>query len=476
MSVAFALALPISLPILVAAESEAPSVSGAGGTSGALLVKFRADVSAHERSRALAAAGVSQVGDLSGVSTRVVTVSALRRWSAVRRLATDPRVVSIESDALAQTTALPNDKFWSKQWGARMIKAPEAWESTKGTRSTVIAIVDTGVAADQPDLRGRVLQGWDFHNRDGNPRDDNGHGTAVAGVAAAAGNDGVGIAGMCWKCRILPVKVLNANGSGSHSNIAAGIMWAADRGADVINLSLATPTHTEIMEDAVAYARRRGSVVVAAAGNEGTKRKFYPAAFPGVISVAASNSADRLYAWSNKGSWIKLAAPGCAYTGKPGRRWSWWCGTSFASPAVAGTAALVKSLRPGMGRSAVEAAILQTASSAAVRTVARGRLDAARAIKSVTPLVHDYEWQGNLSDHDMVDRKAFWLAGRVQLSLNWTGSAGMWMKIIDPEGETVWESDYSGPVVLNVEMAEYRIRVGQSQGTSTSYTLTVDNQ
>ena len=269
----------------------------------------------------------------------------------------------------------------AKQWGPRLVRAPQAWNSGTGSRDTIIAIVDTGVDEDQPDLRGRVMRGWDFHNNDARPRDDNGHGTAVAGVAAAAGNDHVGIAGLCWHCRIMPVKVLNANGSGSHSNIAAGITWAADHGADVINLSLATMTHTTVMADAVAYARRRGAVVVAAAGNEGSKRKFYPAALSGVISVAASNGSDRLYSWSNRGSWIKLAAPGCAYTTKPGRSWSWWCGTSFSSPAVAGTVALIHGMRPSLSRSKLESTILGTTTG--VRLTTLGRLDAARAVHAI---------------------------------------------------------------------------------------------
>ena len=180
----------------------------------------------------------------SAVSTRVVSVSVLRRWSAIRALNADPRVVSVELDATASVAVEPNDPSWGKQWGPRRVRAPQAWSMSTGSRETIIAIVDTGVDETQPDLRGRVMRGWDFHNNDARPRDDNGHGTAVAGVAAAAGNDRVGIAGMCWRCRIMPVKVLNANGSGSHSNIAAGIIWAADHGADVINLSLATQTRT----------------------------------------------------------------------------------------------------------------------------------------------------------------------------------------------------------------------------------------
>ncbi|HYI23600.1 MAG TPA: S8 family serine peptidase [Candidatus Limnocylindrales bacterium] len=378
---AFAVAFPIAVPALASTEQATPSQSGAGATSGALLVKFRSDVPAYERSRALMAAGVRQIGDLSAVSTRVVSVSVLRRWSAIRTLNADPRVVSVELDGTASLAVEPNDPSWGKQWGPRRVRAPQAWSMSTGSRETIIAIIDTGVDENQPDLRGRVLRGWDFHNNDARPRDDNGHGTAVAGVAAAAGNDRVGIAGMCWRCRIMPVKVLNSNGSGSHSNIAAGIIWAADHGADVINLSLAAQYRTSVMSDAVAHARRRGAVVVAAAGNEGSKRKFYPAALPGVISVAASNGSDGLYSWSNRGTWIKLSAPGCAYTTKRGRSWSWWCGTSFAAPAVAGAVALVHGMRPSLSRTRLESAIL--GSAAGVRQVTRGRLDVARALRAV---------------------------------------------------------------------------------------------
>jgi subtilisin family serine protease len=377
---ALAVLATMFMPRFTSAERSVASDRGSGSATGAFLVTVRPGVSNAEAKALLGRAGATEIGSVSSLGVRVVHVPLLRSWSAVRKLSADPRVASVEADGTATATAEPRDPQWGRQWGPRAVRAPGAWGVTTGSRETVIAIVDTGVDADHPDLRGRVLRGWDFHGNDANPRDENGHGTAVAGVAAAAGNNGVGIAGMCWKCRILPVRVLNANGSGSHSNIAAGIVWAANHGADVINLSLATPTRTNIMSDAVAYARRRGAVVVAAAGNEGSRRRYFPAALPGVISVAASQSSGRLYNWSNRGTWIKLAAPGCAYTTRRGGSWSWWCGTSFAAPAVAGTIALVDSLNPGLSRSRLESSVLSTA-SAALRA-SRARLDAARAVHS----------------------------------------------------------------------------------------------
>jgi subtilisin family serine protease len=328
--------------------------------------------------------GAREVGEIPEVDAHVVTLPAGREAQTLNSLRHDPRVLSVERDDSMQATYLPIDPHWTQEWGARAVRAPLAWNMTMGTNKTVIAVVDTGVDPRQPDLKGKVLRGWDFQNNDSNPMDDNGHGTAVAGVAAAAVND-IGIAGICLRCVILPVKVLNKAGSGSYSNIAAGIIWAAKHGADVINLSLAGAYPATVVSDAIQFARNHGVVVVAAAGNEGSRHKFYPAAFPGVISVAATSNTDRLYSWSNRGTWVKVAAPGCAYTGSTGPiRWTWWCGTSFATPVVAGTAALVISLRPGLSRSQVERMLLT--STVNVRGVTQGRIDTYRAVSKANAI------------------------------------------------------------------------------------------
>ena len=376
--VALAVLATLGIPSVTAAFAPDSRLHGSGPNSNTWLVQFNSDVADNDALNLVGKSGATQVGEISELGAHVLDVPAGRELQVVASLAHDPRVVSIERDTTMQATVIPRDPHWRQAWGPRRVRAPGAWNMTTGRSTTIIAIVDTGVDPRQPDLRGRVLRGWDFQNNDANPRDDNGHGTAVAGVAAAAANDGVGIAGMCWHCDILPVKVLNANGSGSHSNIAAGIVWATKHGADVINLSLAGPYPSAVIANAIKFARNHGVVVVAAAGNEGSRRRFYPAAYPGVISVAATNGADRLYKWSNHGSWVKLAAPGCAFTGKPGSRWSWWCGTSFATPVVAGTAALIKSLRPKLSRVAIERMLLN--STVPVRGVAEGRIDALRAV------------------------------------------------------------------------------------------------
>ena len=380
------IAATLAIPSVTAATASHVNANfrGAGTATNSWLVTFRDGVNDFAALSAVDSTGATDVGDLADINTQVMTLPAGREQQALAALARDPRVASIEQDGTDQAAVVPTDPKWQNAWGPKLVRAPAAWNMSTGKASTIIAIVDTGVDRTQPDLRGRVLKGWDFVNNDANPRDDNGHGTAVAGVAAAAANDGVGIAGMCWHCDILPVKVLNAAGSGARSNIAAGIIWATKHGADVINMSLAGPSPSNVIAAAVAYARNHGVVVVAAAGNEGSSRRFYPAADPGVISVGATNSADHMYSWSNRGSWVKLSAPGCAMTGKPGPAWTWWCGTSFATPVVAGIAALIKSLEPGMSRAAIERTLLS--STVKVRGVTNGRIDAARALRTALNL------------------------------------------------------------------------------------------
>ncbi len=510
LALAVALIAPLSLPAAAAAQSDRPNQRGSGPARDAWLVELRSGVTAGEAAQLMAVVGATVIGELGAVGVRVIELPAAGRDAALEVLSGDARVASVEPDMTAEVSREPSDPQWSRQWGPRTIGAPQAWDLTIGTRRTVIAIVDTGVDPNQPDLRGRVLRGWDFQNNDANPADDMGHGTAVAGVAAAAGNDRIGIAGMCWTCRILPVKVLNRHGSGTHSNVAAGIVWAADHGADVINLSIASPGGSTVLAGAVDYALRKGVVVVAAAGNDGSKRRNYPAALPGVLSVAASNQADALYRWSNHGSWVRLAAPGCAYTTKRGSNWSWWCGTSFATPLVAGTVALVKSLRPRYSRAQLEAAVLGTAVGFR-RTALDGRLDAAQALRSAsdspptapgdppptprptptptprptvsptpsptaTPQPRNHEWSHRLSQGERRASRTFWLAGHVHVDLTWRGSDSLWLSVVDWRGNRVVrdEDEESVHLELDVRAGYYELTVGLSSAESADFTIWIE--
>jgi subtilisin family serine protease len=236
----------------------------------------------------------------------------------------------------------------SGSWQETALDLGRAWQLTQGAHATV-AIVDTGVAADHPALRGRVLPGVDLVHGDAQAGDDNGHGTALAGV----------VAGVCPACRILPVKVLGADRTGSWTTIAAGIRWAADHGADVINLSFGAPRAIDDLGSAVAYALSKNAIVVAAAGNDGLDENFYPARYPGVVSVAAVDENDLRYTWSNFGGWVTVAAPGCATAASPGGGYvSNFCGTSTAAPFVAGLAGLARSYQAGVTPAAFDTALI----------------------------------------------------------------------------------------------------------------------
>lgn len=358
------------------------TVRGASGDDARmLLVRLRPGLPEAVARSLFAAAGVTEVDRMDELGTRVVAVAPGQARAAVRdALREGLGVLSVEDDGSASISVEPNDALWYAQWSARKVRAPRAWNLSTGEDSAIIAILDTGVNRAHRDLSGRVMDGHDFVQRDGNPADDNGHGTMVAGVAAGRGNNVLGIAGTCWGCRILPVKVANRSGEIRWSNAASGIIWATKHGADVINMSFGARTGSSTLAAAVQYAQNHGVILVASAGNTGNKVRFYPASYPGVLSVAATRSSDHLYSWSTRGSWVRLAAPGCTWTTKRGGGWGSFCGTSASAPIVAGIAGLALSLQPGATRAKVIQALKETAvqfSSA----IGGGRVDAYAVVR-----------------------------------------------------------------------------------------------
>ncbi|MCU1381208.1 MAG: hypothetical protein JWN29_4191, partial [Acidimicrobiales bacterium] len=220
---------------------------------------------------------------------------------------------------------------------------------------------------------------------DEDPSDPNGHGTMVAGVVAARGNNGIGVAGYCWQCKILPVRGLGTNGSGQTGKIALGIFYAVDAGADIINLSLSGSGYDPGLAAAVTYAVAHQVLVVAASGNDGLDAPQYPADLPGVISVGASDQADQRASFSNYGSWVDVVAPGVsiASTAIGGRYVLNVNGTSFASPAVAGILGLARSAFPTVAPSVLQDALFATSVSSAGGPSAHGRVDAAALLDAV---------------------------------------------------------------------------------------------
>jgi subtilisin family serine protease len=255
---------------------------------------------------------------------------------------------------------LPNDPLYPNQWHLPRVGAPVAWGTTTGAASVIVAVLDTGCDPAHPDLSPKYVPGWNLFDGNADTADVQGHGTAVAGTAAAQGGDGVGVASVAWgPVRIMPIRISDATGWAYWSTLADGIRWAADRGARVVNASYQCSDSLTV-QSAADYLATKGGVFVASAGNASTA---LTAANPAsVLTVGATDRADAKTSWSNTGPIVDLVAPGIdVYTTSRGGAWGWWWGTSFSSPTVAGAAALVISARPDLVPSQVRDCIVATA-------------------------------------------------------------------------------------------------------------------
>jgi subtilisin family serine protease len=371
--------LLLILALLAVTAALPVPVAGAPSTV-RLVLTLRPGTSHANADRLAALPGGKLVARIDQLNVRVVEVPAAAVANARSRWARLAEVASVETDGLMSVDWTPHDPLWGLQWEQRQVRAQQAWDLARGMRTTIVAVVDTGVQLKHPDLEARLVQGRDFVNNDSRPADDNGHGTAVAGVIAATANS-IGVTGMCMRCRIMPVKALAANGTGLWTVAAKSIVWAADHGADVINMSFGGPSGLEALRNAIRYARDRGVVVVGSAGNYGTRAAFYPAAYAEVFSVAASTPYDLRYDWSNSStSWVDVAAPGCTWSARIFSKYGGFCGTSAAAPIVAGIAALVRSARPGMSRSSVETILRAATVKTPFSFTRSGRIDAYKAV------------------------------------------------------------------------------------------------
>ena len=347
-----------------------------------IIVRYETAAGFERGGRANADAAVEST--VPDIRTKIFTLTPGKERKALEALASEAGVTSIELDTVVtETSTTPNDRYWSTydKWAHDQVGLRAAWDITRGSSDVRIAILDSGLETSHPEFANRIVAPWDYVGDDASPNDPRGHGTMSSGAAAARGNNTRGVAGVCWSCRIIPVRVLDGNGSGYASDVIRGITYAANKGADVISMSFGGFGYSTAMQDAITYARTKGAVVLASAGNEGNTARFYPGAYSGVISVAANRPDGGRYSWSNYGGWVDLTGPGCFWTTKTGGTYGNFCGTSASTPLVAGIVGLMRAAKPSASRSTIESVIQSTARR--VSYVQDGRPDALAALKAL---------------------------------------------------------------------------------------------
>jgi subtilisin family serine protease len=330
----------------------------------------------------------------------VLTVPAGQEDAQITALQADPRVKFAERNGLLNEMMVPNDPIYKEfQWGLRKIGMEPVWDVTTGSPDIIVAVLDTGVDEAHPDLEPNVIEGYDFVNDDPDAWDDSSHGTHVAGVIAALGNNEEGTAGIAWRSKIMPVKVLDGKGLGPDAAVSKGIIYAVENKARIINLSSGTPYQSRLLDEAVRYADRRNVLVVAAAGNSGDKGNevIYPAAYPTVMAVAATDEKDMAPPFSQRQPYVAVAAPGVDI---PGPAWRdagngpyiLHTGTSAAAPHVSGLAALLLSIKPDQTPADLRQLITSTADEVNPKQqvvgaqLGAGRINAFKAVNMLKPV------------------------------------------------------------------------------------------
>jgi subtilisin family serine protease len=333
------------------------SITFGGVGRGELLLRFKPGASWHSEEKVLKDFGLEVLEEIPQIKVLVVSVpeNALQRVKSA--LMRNPMVDFVEENAWVSPQVVPNDYYFSFQWHLSKIGAPDAWGISVGSSNVTVAVLDSGVDPSHPDLAGKLLSGWNFYNGNGDTSDVTGHGTAVAGVAAAATNNTVGVAGVGWKCLILPVRVTDENGYASYSLLSKGLVYAADRGARVAVVSFQI-FNGSALTSAAKYFMDKGGLVFAAGGNTGQFENYTDN--PYIISVSGTTSDDK--SWGSYGPYIDLSAPCSAiYTTIKGGGYGDVGGTSFSAPIAAGVAALIFSVNPSLTPSQVEQILEATA-------------------------------------------------------------------------------------------------------------------
>jgi thermitase len=384
----FSLALSL-LGALACVATSASADSHGRWAKGRILIQPRAGLSDKALDNVLMKHRGHRGGRLRALNLHVVDLPAgADEAISAELMRRDPNIKFAEVDRIVEPDQIANDPNYSKAWHLPKIGAPAAWDAALGN-DVVIAVLDSGVDAAHPDLQGKLLPGWNFWDNDANTSDVYGHGTKVAGAAAAAGNNGVGVTGVAWNAKIMPVRVSDTAGYTYWSTVASALYWAADHGAKVANISYSVQG-SKTVQAAAQYMRGKGGVVVNSAGNSGAFDAS--AAHDALISVSATGAGDTRASWSSFGNYVDFAAPGVGiWTTVKGGSYGSVSGTSFSSPITAGVVALMMSADPSLTPMAIEDILKSTAVDLGTpgfdQYYGFGRINAAGALQRVAGVV-----------------------------------------------------------------------------------------
>jgi len=355
---------------------------------GELIVRFAEGTPPALRNSAHGRLGAVPIAALTPELVRVALPAGADIDTFIARYATDITVEFAQPNVLHRPVGVPNDLKWAQQWGPQTVRLADAWDVASGDPSVIVAVLDSGVDMDHPDLVGKIAWDLDTQAMDDDADDATGHGTHCAGIAAAESNNVIGVAGAASSCRLAAYRCGDA--TFSTAALVLAIHDAVDQGAHVLSMSWGSTYNDTALAAALQYALDEGCVLVAAAGNNGDTVPFYPAAHAFVIGVAATNSLDDLASFSNYGAWVELAAPGQSITSTwVGGIYKYASGTSMATPLVSGTAALLYAELGGQRTPEAAALIRGALESSAVDVgswVQHGRLDARAAVDAIGPV------------------------------------------------------------------------------------------
>ena len=312
----------------------------------------------------------------------IVDLPEYTEEGVIARLKHHPHIKFAELDQIVQPSFTPNDPYYPNGWHLTKIGAPTAWNNSQGSNLT-IAILDSGVDSSHPDLSSRIVPGWNFYDNNSNTTDVYGHGTKVAGVAAATSNNAIGVAGIAGQAKIMPIRVTNTSGTGYYSMMASGLTYAADRGIRIANMSFLGVTNSSSILSAAQYMKNKNGLVTAGTGNTGALGNY--TATTSIISVGATDANDSRASWSSYGNYIDIAAPGAGiWTTTRGGGYGSVSGTSYSGPLTAGVIALMMGANPNMKNTDIEKLLFSTTKDLGTSGwdshYGFGRVDAAAAV------------------------------------------------------------------------------------------------